>query len=88
MFISSQNVETVLGRELTTRLCQWLSTNSPVTCKKDPGYEHGLQFNIDEALEFCKIKMLQDSTKKEFFPHLAKLKNYQVRGMFHNDRSA
>ncbi|MDA3945450.1 MAG: hypothetical protein PF439_02065 [Helicobacteraceae bacterium] len=88
MFISSHNVETVMGQELTARLCQWLSGNSPVNCKKDPGYEHGIQFNIDEALEFCQIKMLQDSTKKEFFPHLAKLKNYQVCGMFENARSA
>ncbi len=35
-----------------------------------------------------KIQILHDSTKKEFFPYLVKLKNCQVRGMFENARSA
>ena len=86
MFISSNEIETIMSREFTVRLSQWISTDSPVS--HELGHDHAIRFDIDEALEFCKIKMLHDSTKKEFFPYLVKLKNYQVRGMLENARSA
>ncbi len=88
MFISACNVETILGEELATRLCDWLCVNAPVCCKKDFGYGQGFAFDIDDALEFCKIRMLQDSGKKEFFPHLVRLKNCQVSGAFEHARPA
>ncbi len=88
MFISSNDVATIMSMELTVRLAQWISTSTPVTHEIVPGHESAVRFDIDEALEFCKIQILHDSTKKEFFPHLVKIKNYQAREMFDNDRSA
>ncbi|MGB6018091.1 MAG: hypothetical protein WBF77_00675 [Sulfurimonadaceae bacterium] len=88
MFISSNDIATIMSQELTVRLSQWISANTPVRHQNELGYENAIRFDIDEAIEFCKIKMQQDNTKKEFFPHLVKLKNCQVRGMFQNARSA
>lgn len=88
MFISSREIATIVGLELTFRITQWISTNTPVNCKLDTAYDNDITFDIDEALEYCKIKMLKDRTKKEFFPYLVKLKNYQVRGVFDTPRSA
>jgi hypothetical protein len=88
MFISSKEVEAMVGREIAVRLCEWIKAYSPVTCKEEFGLENAVRFNIDEAIEFAKIKMLHDSFKREFFPHLVKLKHYKVCGTFDTVRSA
>ena len=88
MFISTKEVEMMLGRELALRLCEWISVYSPVTCKEVFGYEKEIRFNIDEAIEFAKIKMHKDSFKREFFPHLVKLKHAKVIGAFESACSA
>lgn len=88
MFISTKEVEMMLGRELALRLCEWISAYSPVTCKEVFCSEKEIRFNIDEAIEFSKIKMHQDSFKREFFPHLVKLKHAKVIGAFESACSA
>ena len=88
MFISSKEVEAMVGREIAVRLCEWIRAYSPVTCKEEQGQENAVRFNIDEAIEFAKIRMLHDSFKREFFPHLVKLKHYKVCGTFNTARSA
>jgi len=88
MFVSSNEIATIMSQELAVRLSQWIRANSPVTHEKETGHESAIRCDIDEALKFCKIHILHDNTKKEFFPHLAKIKNYQVRGMFDTARSA
>ena len=88
MFISSKEVEMILGRELSVRLCEWIGTYSPVSRKEVFGSENEIRFNIDEAIEFSKIKMHQDSFKREFFPHLVKLKHCKVCDTFNNVHSA
>lgn len=88
MFISSHNVETALGLETAACLCEWLRLNAPVCCKRGDDHGGDFQFDIDDALEFCKIRMLYDDKKKEFFPYLARLKSCQVSGMFGHARSA
>lgn len=88
MFISSKEVETMLGLEIAVRLCEWIKGYTPVACKEVFGSENAMRFNIDEAIEHAKIKMLHDSFKREFFPHLVKLKHYKVSGVFQNARSA
>lgn len=88
MFISSNEIAAIMNQELAVRLSQWISAHTPVTHENELGHESAIRFDIDEALEFCKIQILRDSTKKEFFPHLVKIKNYQARGMFENARSA
>ncbi|MCJ7766497.1 MAG: hypothetical protein MUP09_11225, partial [Thiovulaceae bacterium] len=61
---------------------------TPVACSEEQGDEDEVRFNIDEAIEFAKIRMLHDSFKREFFAHLVKLKHYKVCGTFNNVRSA
>jgi len=78
MFITSKEVEAVVGKELAERICEWLRTSSPVSCILEQGSENAIRFNIDEAMEFSKIKMKSDAIKREFFPHIAKLKQYKV----------
>jgi hypothetical protein len=78
LFISSKEVETVVGRELAVRLCDWIRAYTPVSCKVGQGEESALLFDIDEAIAFSKIKMRQDTYKREFFPYLVKLKQYKV----------
>jgi len=78
MFITSKEVETVVGKELADRLCEWLRTCSPVSCIADQGGENAIRFDVDEALDFSKIKMQHDALKREFFPCIAKLKQYKV----------
>ncbi len=88
MFISSKEVEAMVGREIGDRLCEWIRAYSPVSCKEEHGSENVIRFNIDEAIEFSKIKMHHDSFKREFFPHLVKLKHGKVCGTFEAVRSA
>lgn len=88
MFISSTEIATVTSQEFALRLSQWISAHTPVKHENELGYEHAIRFDIDEAIEFCMIKMKFDSTKKEFFPYLVELKSCQVRGMFADVRSA
>jgi len=82
MFITSKEVEIVVGKELAVRICEWLRTSSPVSCIAEKGAEDAIRFNVDEALEFSKIKMQQDSLKQEFFPCFVKLKKYKVNGAY------
>jgi hypothetical protein len=88
MFISSKEVEVVVGQDLGIRLCEWIRAYSPVSCKEESGSENVVWFNIDEAIEFAKIKMLHDSFKREFFPYLVKLKHYKVCSAVNSARSA
>lgn len=88
MFISSKEVEVMAGRELAMRLCEWISSYTPVCCREVNGFENEIRFDIDEALEYVKIKMHHDSFKQEFFPHLVKLKHAKVIGAFESVRSA
>jgi len=88
MFISSKEVEVMVGRELAERLCEWISSYTPVSCREVFGPVNEIYFDIDEAMEFAKIKMHQDSFKREFFPHLVKLKHAKVIGALESVRSA
>ncbi|WP_345977437.1 hypothetical protein [Sulfurimonas sp. HSL3-7] len=88
MFISSKEVEMILDQELSVRLCEWISSYSPVSCKEVFGSENEIRFNIDEAIEFAKIKMHRDSFKREFFPHLVRLKHCKVCDTFNTAHSA
>ena len=88
MFISSKEVETMVGRELAVRLCEWISVYTPVTCREVFGSDKTIRFNIDEAIEYSKIKMHHDSFKREFFPHLVRLKHFMVCGAVKTVRSA
>ncbi len=88
MFISSKEAEVVIGREQAVRLCEWIKTYTPVTCKEEQENKEAVRFNIDEAIEYAKIKMLQDSFKREFLPHLVKLKHAKVSCSFEPVRSA
>jgi len=88
MYISSKEVEIMVGRELALRLCGWISSYTPVCCREVNGLESEICFDIDEALEYVKIKMHQDSFKREFLPHLVKLKQAKVIGVFESVRSA
>jgi hypothetical protein len=88
MFISSKEVEVMLGREIAVRLCAWISSYTPVSCKEVSATDNNIDFDIDEAIEFTKIKMHQDSFKREFFPHLVKLKHGKVVGAFETVCSA
>lgn len=88
MYISSKEVEMLLGQEQAVRLCEWIKTYTPVTCKEEQENGETVRFNIDEAIEFAKIKMFQDSFKREFLPHLVKLKHAKVSCCFEPVRSA
>ena len=88
MFISSKEVEALIGQEQAVRLCAWIKTYSPVTCKDEQEDKEAVCFNLDEAIEFAKIKMLQDSFKREFLPHLVKLKHAKVSCSLTPARSA
>ncbi|WP_345985546.1 hypothetical protein WCX49_00075 [Sulfurimonas sp. HSL-1656] len=88
MFITSKEVENVIGKELADRLCEWLRTSSPISCIIEQGSENTIRFNIDEAMDFSKIKMHSDALKREFFPHIAKLKQYKVSTPLRADLSA
>jgi hypothetical protein len=88
MFISSKEVEVMVGRELAIRLCEWISIYTPVCCREVLGFESEICFDIDEAMEYAKIKMHQDIYKREFFPHLVKLKHAKVIGTFESVHSA
>jgi len=88
MFISSKEVEAIIGRELSVRLCEWIRACSPVTCREEGGVNDAIRFDIDEAIEFAKIRMHQERFKREFFPHLVKLKHAKVCGAFESARSA
>lgn len=76
------------GCELAGRLCEWIIVYSPVACREVFGSEKEIHFNIDEAIEFAKIKMHQDCFKREFFAHLVKLKHAKVIGAFESACSA
>jgi hypothetical protein len=78
MFISSKDVEALFGHELAIRLCEWIRGNTPITCIKEREYENAIGFDIDEALEFSKIRMFDDPFKREFFPLFVKLKRQMV----------
>ena len=78
MFISSKEVETLFGRELAMRLCEWIQNHTPVTCIKAEDRER-MGFDIDEAMDFAKIRMHTDALKREFFPHFVKLKQHRVK---------
>ena len=78
----------MFGLELAVRLCVWISVYSPVTCREVYGSEKEIRFNIDEAIEFAKIKMHQNSFKREFFVYLVKLKHAKVIGAFESACSA
>ena len=88
MFMSLREVETMLGRETAVRLCEWLKEHTPVRCREGQGYADGVEFDIDEAIEYAKIRIHQDSFKRAFFPHLVKLKHYKVCNGFDTARSA
>ncbi|UFS62547.1 hypothetical protein LOH54_00085 [Sulfurimonas sp. HSL-3221] len=88
MFITSKEVETVIGKELADRLCEWLRTSSPISCIVEQGAEDAIRFNVDEAMDFSKIKMHSDALKREFFPHIAKLKQYMASTPARPDLSA
>ena len=79
MFISYHEVETLVGKELADRLCEWVRVHTPVTCIAEQGHENAVKFDIDDALEFVQIKMRQDAVKREFFPYIVKMKQYKVR---------
>ena len=70
LYITSKEVEAVVGTELALRLCEWIRNHTPITCIES--------FDIDEALEFAKIRMQHDNMKREFFPHFVKMKQYLV----------
>ena len=76
MFISFREVEALVGQELASRLCEWIRNLTPITCIEEQ--EQAVQFDIDEAIEFAKIKTQQDAFKREFFPHFVKMKQYKV----------
>jgi hypothetical protein len=78
MIITSKEVETVVGKELATRLCEWIRLHTPVTCIKAEDDER-MGFDIDEAMAFAKIRMHTDALKREFFPHFVKLKQHRVK---------
>jgi hypothetical protein len=78
LYITSKEVEAVIGTELALRLCEWIRNHTPITCMEEKGHENFVRFDIDEAMEFAKIKMQQDEMKREFFPHFVKMKQYMV----------
>ncbi len=86
MFISLREVETFVGQEAAVRLCEWIENYTPVTCRQ--GIKDGLEFDIDEAIEYAKIKIHQESSKRAFFPHLVKLKHDMVCNGLEKVRSA
>ena len=79
LYITSKEVEAVVGTELALRLCEWIRNYTPITCIEEKGYENLVRFDIDEALEFAQIKTQHDAFKREFFPHFVKMKQYMVR---------
>jgi len=79
MFISFREVETLVGPELAARMCEWVRSVTPVTCLVEQEQSNSAWFDIDEAIEFSKIKMHHDAAKREFFPHFVKLKQALVR---------
>jgi hypothetical protein len=78
MYISSKDVEALLGHELAIRLCEWIRGHTPITCIEERGDENGIGFDIDEALEFSKIRMVDDPCKREFFPLFVNMKRHMV----------
>jgi hypothetical protein len=88
MFISLKEIESMVGRETAVSLCRWIGNYTPVTCRQEQGSADVQQFDIDEAIEYAKIKMHQDSFKRAFFPYLVKLKHYKICNGFEKDCSA
>ncbi len=88
MFISLREVKTFVGREMAVRLCEWIENYTPVTCRQGQEVKDGLEFDIDEAIEYAKIKIHQESFKRAFFPHLVKLKHDMVCNGLEKVRSA
>ena len=78
LYITSKEVEAVVGTELALRLCEWIRNHTPITCIEMKDHENQVSFDIDEALEFAKIRMQHDNMKREFFPHFVKMKQYLV----------
>lgn len=78
LYITSKEVETVVGSELGLRLCEWIRNHTPIACVEEKGTEDLVRFDIDEALEFAKIRMQHDASKREFFPHFVKMKQHMV----------
>jgi hypothetical protein len=79
LYISSKEVEVVVGAELAVRLCNWIRNHTPITCIEATDQADMVRFDIDEALEFTQIKTQQDPSKREFFPYFVKMKQYKVR---------
>jgi len=78
MFVSYKEMENLFGQELSMRLCKWIQNNTPITCIEGRGNESAMGFDIDEALEYSKIRMFDDPDKREFFPLFVKLKRQAV----------
>lgn len=78
MFVSYKEMENLLGQELAMRLCKWIQNNTPITCIGEQEHESAMGFDIDEALEYSKIRMFDDPNKREFFPLFVKLKRQLV----------
>lgn len=79
LYITSKEVEAVVGAELALRLCEWIRNHTPISCVEARDQENLVRFDIDEALEFAQIRTQQDAYKREFFPYFVKMKQYMVR---------
>ncbi|MEJ2467482.1 MAG: hypothetical protein P8Y65_03450 [Campylobacterales bacterium] len=71
-------MENLFGPELATRLCGWIQNKTPITCIEEREQDNAMGFDIDEAIEFSKIRMFDDPVKREFFPLFVKLKRQAV----------